>query len=146
MTALFCCASFFNGHTCGILKLPGQGLNLSHSCYLCHSCSSVGSFNPLHWYILFIYLFCLFRAAPTVHGSSQARGWIRAVAAGLRQSHSNARSELYLWRTPQLTATWILNPLSEARERTHNPMVNRFINHWAMIGTPAVIHFRFWIE
>ena len=60
-------------------------------------------------YILFIYLFvCLFAiswAAPTAHGASPARGWIGAVATGLRQSHSNAGSEPRLQPTPQLTAT-----------------------------------------
>ena len=49
------------------------------------------------------------------YGSSQARGRIGAVAAGLRHSHSNARSEPSLQPTPQLMATQILNPLSEAR-------------------------------
>ena len=46
--------------------------------------------------------FCLFRAAPAAYGSSQARGRIGAVAAGLYQSH--ARSELRLRPTPQLRA------------------------------------------
>ena len=36
---------------------------------------------------------CLFRAAPSAYGGSQARGLIRAVATGLHQSHSNAKSE-----------------------------------------------------
>ena len=31
------------------------------------------------------------RAAPTAYGGSQARGLIRAVAAGLCQSHSNGQ-------------------------------------------------------
>ena len=43
-------------------------------------------------YAFFFFLsFCLFvfsRAAPTAYGDSQARGLIRAVATGLRQSHS----------------------------------------------------------
>ena len=39
------------------------------------------------------------------HGGSQARGRIRAVAAGLCYSHSNSGSELRLGPTPQLTAT-----------------------------------------
>ena len=43
-------------------------------------------------------------AAPVAHGGSQARGLIRAVAAGLRQSHSNVGSEPRLRLTPQLTA------------------------------------------
>ena len=44
-------------------------------------------------FILFIYLFFLFRAALGAYGSSQARGEVEAVAATLRQSHSNTRSE-----------------------------------------------------
>ena len=47
-----------------------------------------------------IYLFVLiFRASPTAYGGSQASGQIRAVAADLGHSHSNAGSK------PQLTAT-----------------------------------------
>ena len=59
---------------------------------------------------LFIYLFFiyLFRAARMAYRSSQARGRIGAVAAGLHHSHSNARYEPFLGPTPQLTAT--LNP------------------------------------
>ena len=38
------------------------------------------------------------------HGNSQARGQIRAVAAGLRHRHSNSGSELHLRSTPQLSA------------------------------------------
>ena len=37
--------------------------------------------------------FSFFRAAPAAYGSSQARGQIRAAAAGLRHSHSHAESE-----------------------------------------------------
>ena len=45
----------------------------------------------------FIYLFILsFRAAPEAYGSSQARGPVRVVAAGLCHSHSNSGSELRL--------------------------------------------------
>ena len=51
------------------------------------------------------FFFCLFRATPKAHRGSQARGLIRAIAAGLRQSHSNTRSEPCLRPTPQLTAT-----------------------------------------
>ena len=40
----------------------------------------------------------------TSYGGSQARGRIRAVAAGLRQSHSNVGSEPCLQPTPQLRA------------------------------------------
>ena len=44
--------------------------------------------------ILFIYL--LFRATHLAYGSSQARGLIRAAAAGLHYSHRNSGSELHL--------------------------------------------------
>ena len=57
---------------------------------------------------LFIYLFCLFAiswAARAAYGGSHARGRIRAVATGLRQSRNNAGSELRLQPTPQLRAT-----------------------------------------
>ena len=37
----------FHGHTQGIWKFLGQGLNLSHSSDLPHSCSNAGSFKPL---------------------------------------------------------------------------------------------------
>ena len=57
----------------------------------------------------FVFLsFCLFAiswATPAKYGGSQARGRIEDVAASLRQSHSNARSEPRLRPTPQLTAT-----------------------------------------
>ena len=47
---------------------------------------------------LFIYLgfFAISRAALLAYGGSQARGLIRAVAAGLHHSHSNTGSELRL--------------------------------------------------
>ena len=41
----------------------------------------------------FLPSFLLFRAAPAAYVSSQVRGRIAAAAAGLRQSHSNARWE-----------------------------------------------------
>ena len=52
----------------------------------------------------FFFLFCLFQAASVAYGGSQAKGLIGAVAAGLHQSHSNARSEPHLQLTPQLMA------------------------------------------
>ena len=52
-------------------------------------------------FVLFVCL--LFRAALEAYGGSQARGQVGATAAGLRQSHNNARSEPCLQPTPQLT-------------------------------------------
>ena len=81
--------------------------------------------------------FCLVKATPTAYGSSQARGLIRSVAAGLHQSHSNAGSERFL-----LHSSWqrqILNPLSEIRNQTLNLMVPSQINlHCATMETPPL--------
>ena len=65
-------------------------------------------------FIFFVFVFLLFLwATPAAYGGSQARGRIRAVATGLRQSHNNTGSEPRLQPTPQLTATRIVNPLSK---------------------------------
>ena len=50
-------------------------------------------FLPLSFIAYYLFIYLLFRAAPAVYGGSQARGRIDAVAAGLRQSHSNTGSE-----------------------------------------------------
>ena len=52
----------------------------------------------------FILFILLFRATLVAYGSSQVSGQIRAKAASLCHSHSNAGSELNLRPTPQLTA------------------------------------------
>ena len=54
--------------------------------------------------VINFFFFVFFRATPTAYGDSQVRGLMGAVAAGLCHSHSNARSELCLRPTPQLTA------------------------------------------
>ena len=56
------------------------------------------------FFLFFVFVF-VFRAVPMAYRSSQARGPIRAAAAGLHHRHSNARSEMYLRPTPQLMAT-----------------------------------------
>ena len=84
---------------------------------------------------------CLFRAVPEVYGGSQARSLIRAVAASLRQSHSNDGSKLHLRPTPHSSRQrWILNPWSEARDETRNLRVPSQIRfHCATMGTPTII-------
>ena len=54
-----------------------------------------------------------FRATPVANGSSEARGWIRAAAAGptSRPQQGQIRGKSLQCR--------ILNPLSKARDRTH---------------------------
>ena len=69
------------------------------------------------------------------YGGSQARGQIAAVAAGL--CHSNARSKPHSSGQQR-----ILNPLSEARDQTHNIMVPSWIRFCcAMPGTPESLFY-----
>ena len=85
--------------------------------HLCIFSLCICAFSPCVWLlgslkeeVVFIYLFiyhifCLFRATPMVqYGNSQARGRIRAAAAGLHHSHGNVGSEPYLQPTPQVTS------------------------------------------
>ena len=50
------------------------------------------------------FFFCFLGPYPWAYGSSQARGQIRAAAAGLHHSHSNLGSEPCQQPIPQLTA------------------------------------------
>ena len=63
--------------------------------------------------LYFLFVFCLFMAAPEAYGGSQGRGRIRATAAGLHHSHSNGNLHHSSWQC------WFLNPLSKARDQTH---------------------------
>ena len=56
-----------------------------------------------------------------VYGGSQARGPIRAVAASLRQSHSNAGSESRLQPTLQLTTTPDPQPTEQGQGSNPQP-------------------------
>ena len=117
----FVCLLFFFGCIRGIWRFLGQGMNLSHSFDLHHRCSNTGSLSHCPWARDWphastatccttvrtprIFFFLHFRAIPMAYGSSQARGQIRAAAAGLHHSHSNSGPEPHLWPTPQLTST-----------------------------------------
>ena len=57
----------------------------------------------LLFFVLFCFVLVFFRASPTAYGGSKARGQIGVVAAALRHSHSNARSEADLRPTPPVT-------------------------------------------
>ena len=57
---------------------------------------------------------------------SQARGQIRATAAGLCHSHGNAGSELHVWTRYSSQQHQILHSLSKARDRTETS--------WFLVG------------
>ena len=90
-------------------------------------------------YALFIYFcFLLFRAAPTAHGGSQARGGMGPVAG----AYTTATATPDQSRACSLHhSSWqcrMLNPLSEARDQTHNLMFSSRIGFCcSTMGTPA---------
>ena len=71
-------------------------------------------------FFLPFFFFLVFRATPAAYGGPQARGLIRATATS-DQSHV-----CKLHQSSQ--QHWILNPLSEARDRTCNLMVPSWIH------------------
>ena len=94
-----------------------------------------------------IFFVCVFfRAAPTAYGDSQARGWIRAVDAGVRHSHSNMESKPCLWPSDLHHSSQqcrILNPLSRARDWTHVLMdASQIVFRWATMGIPYLSDFK----
>ena len=86
--------------------------------------------KKMMYFLIFYFIFCLFKVASVAYGSSQARGWFGAAAASLCHSHSNTRSEPRLWPTQQVrdwtASSWILV---------------QFLTCWAMMGTPWNIKF-----
>ena len=62
---------------------------------------------------LALYVFFLFRTTPVAYESSQSRGQIKAVAAGLQHNHSDARSKLHLRPAPQLMAMPDTEPIEQ---------------------------------
>ena len=90
--------------------------------------------------LLIPFILLLFRAALAAYGSPRARGRFGAVAASLHHSHNKGGAKLSVQPTPQLTASRILNPLSEARDRTRASwMLVRFITAEPRWELPDVI-------
>ena len=77
--------------------------------------------NSMRAFLFFVF----FRATPAAYGGSQARGSNRSCSR---------------WPTPQPQRHGILNPLSEARDRTHNLMVPSQIRfRCATTRTPELV-------
>ena len=107
-----------------------QILELSYHKYCSHSIIRIIN--------LFIIFLNLFRAASAACGSSQARGWIRAVAAGLHHSHSNTQT--------RAASTTYTTAHGNAGSSTHwaragiKPASSWLLVHyyWATTGTPQI--------
>ena len=106
---------------------------------------SVNKFFPFILFIhSFIYCFCFFNATPVAYGSSQATGWIRATAAGLHHSGSNAGSKLCLLPTPTADSTFrsLTHWMRPAMESTSLWILIRFIICWAPTGNSKFFPFK----
>ena len=88
---------------------------------------------------LYSFAFFFFRATPAAYGSSQARGRIRATAAGLHIATATGDPSHNLDLHHSSPQHWILNPLSKARDRTHILLDTSWIHfHCATMGTPPL--------
>ena len=76
--------------------------------------------QDIQFFCLFV---CSYRATPAAYGGSQARGLIGAVAAASARATATRDPS---WVCDLHHGSWqrrILNPLSQARDQTHNLMV-----------------------
>ena len=90
-------------------------------------------------FLFVCFVFLLFRAALAACENSLARGWSRAVAAGLQ--HTTTIQDLShvcdLHHSSQQCR--ILNPLSKARDQVFVLMdTSQICYHWARTGTPTM--------
>ena len=72
-------------------------------------------------------------ATPAAYGGSQARGWIGAVATGLRQSHSNASAT---YTTAHGNAGTLTHWARAGTEPETSWFLVGFVNHCTTTGTP----------
>ena len=70
---------------------------------------------------IFLFVCLLFRATPAAYGSFQARG--RIGAAAMQDPSHICNLHHSLWQC------WILNPLTEAGDRTHILMDNSWVRY-----------------
>ena len=86
-------------------------------------CAMTGtpSLKILFFFFLSFCLFAFARVAPMACRAPQVRGLIRAVAAGLRQSHSNLGSKPRLRPTPPLMATPDPQPTEQGQKSNPKP-------------------------
>ena len=94
--------------------------------------------NIVLFFFFIFKFFLLFMVIPVAYGDSRARSSIRTTAASLRHSHSNIRSELHLWPTPQLLATadpWPTEWGQGSKPHPHGSQLDSF--HCTTTGTPS---------
>ena len=77
-----------------------------------------GTLSGIYWVLRHVF-FSFFMITPAAaYGSSQARGWFGSCSCNLCHSHGYTGSEATYNLCYSLLQFWLLNPLSEARNRT----------------------------
>ena len=86
----------------------------------------------------YAFFFFLFKAAPMAHGSSQARGQIRAAAEAYTTATAIPDLSHILDLLWSLQQCWILKPGSKAKDQTASSrtLCWVFLTQWATTGTP----------
>ena len=79
--------------------------------------------------LIFLFIWGLFRTTPAAHGSSQARGGIGAAAAGQTTATATRDPSCICDLHRSSLQGRILNPLSEARDRTRVLMDISEVHH-----------------
>ena len=91
------------------------------------------------WWTIWILVFLFFlRATPAAYEGSPAKGWIRAAAACLHHSHSNAGS-LTHWPRIKPASSWILVGFLTTEPQQELPILV-FFKHWVV----CVFTVEFW--
>ena len=100
-----------------------QSTFISYNCKAQAIIGILSFFLYCHFLFVCLFSFCHFLGHSQAYGSSQAGGWIGAIATGLRQSHSNVGSERICDLPHSSQQFRILNPLSKARDWARNLLV-----------------------
>jgi len=149
---MVCFFFHFYGHTHSIWKFLGQGLNLSHSCNLCHSCSKAKYFNSLHWAWDWTHTSRATRAAVVgfcTHGATAGTPptvcfsfLFRPPTSAYGVPRPGIRSNPQLWPKPQLRQCYILNLPRQAGDQTCIPVLPRcHRSHCVTVGTPGLLFY-----
>ena len=111
-------------------------------CLMFTMCQALNKLLYMNYIVCFFFSFLHFRVVPTAYGGSQARGLIEATAAAYTTATAIPHPSRVCNLHHSSRQRQILNPLSEARDRTCNLMVPSQIHfRRTTTGTPKKIFF-----
>ena len=90
----------------------------------------------------FFFFFCLFSAAPTAYGRSQARGWIETVDAGYTTAIAMPDASHIHYTADCGNARSLTHWVRPGIEAAYSWIQVRFLTCWATKGTPINTYFK----